>query len=913
MEPQTSADQMNHTAVETRSMRPVGGWRGERDRLNQMPAPDTPLPRGSIAFPLRLTALVCGSFLIGSTAAAASGGPVISSVSPDEVIEKPVPQPTITIMGENLCQPGNCFSQIGNPTVTITHTELDGVSFSAAASTNFSGTQATLPKSNAFNLLQAPLGVYDLTLTRPDGASTTVAGAFSLITEPEPDPGTIFMRVASRWGGPVHGADVSPDGTLAAIANGRMLRILDLSDESDPTELGSIYLEAIQDVKMSGGYAFVAAAGSYGFAVVDISDPASPELVWTGGGGTQYDVELFGDYAYVRPQSGGLRVFDISDPLNVVSHGAIPDGSLVDSIAIEGDRLYLGGHAGSPRLRIFDLAADPASPPLLGAMPVMNNTDVYSVAVAKDYAYLAERATGPNYTLTVVNVANPTDPILVNAIDSFQGFPTECRIAAAGGRLYVPESRGGIGTPVAGMWILDIASDPVEPILITTYQQHAHLDAPTHAVLATRDDRIYLWDEAEGFIVVDVSDSANPQRLGKYHSVAKLGPMAKQGDVLYVSDRIGGFTILNVADPDSPQVVSNYVRRPPYENPYPWTGNIVFVQTQGIAVDGEHAYITVSSLGLEVINIADPSNPMFLNTYPVMEPTTPCAINSPCCSYFIGLAVRNGLAHIGYRYTDGSTCAGGALLTVDVSDPQNMTQISLPSGGLGSRIALGEPDTAFVVGSDIVVGDVERYFKNICTPSAEFVHSVGPIFSNDVAWHKNALYVTRSDCSSCEDGLYIRDVADPTAPALLTLINSGQAVAVDVQNDRAYVRWAGNPFHLYDVSDPASPVLLHNLNLSQTNNGTTTNAVLADEPNVYVTNGSNDPVPSMGLEVIHVHGIVLPKIGDLTDDGVVNVFDLLMLLAAWGDCADCNDCPADLDGSCAVNVFDMLELLANWG
>lgn len=72
MEPQTSADQMNHTAVETRSMRPVGGWRGERDRLNQMPAPDTPLPRGSIAFPLRLTALVCGSFLISSTATAQS-------------------------------------------------------------------------------------------------------------------------------------------------------------------------------------------------------------------------------------------------------------------------------------------------------------------------------------------------------------------------------------------------------------------------------------------------------------------------------------------------------------------------------------------------------------------------------------------------------------------------------------------------------------------------------------------------------------------------------------------------------------------------------------------------------------------------------------------------------------------------
>ncbi|TVQ56910.1 MAG: hypothetical protein EA377_01615 [Phycisphaerales bacterium] len=54
-------------------------------------------------------------------------------------------------------------------------------------------------------------------------------------------------------------------------------------------------------------------------------------------------------------------------------------------------------------------------------------------------------------------------------------------------------------------------------------------------------------------------------------------------------------------------------------------------------------------------------------------------------------------------------------------------------------------------------------------------------------------------------------------------------------------------------------------------------------------------------------------VGDLTGDGVVNVFDLLELLAAWGPCDDPQNCPADLDGDGVVNVFDLLELLANWG
>jgi hypothetical protein len=52
---------------------------------------------------------------------------------------------------------------------------------------------------------------------------------------------------------------------------------------------------------------------------------------------------------------------------------------------------------------------------------------------------------------------------------------------------------------------------------------------------------------------------------------------------------------------------------------------------------------------------------------------------------------------------------------------------------------------------------------------------------------------------------------------------------------------------------------------------------------------------------------------DLNGDGVVNVLDLLILLDAWGACADCSDCDADFNGDCAVDVLDLLFLLDNWG
>ncbi len=52
--------------------------------------------------------------------------------------------------------------------------------------------------------------------------------------------------------------------------------------------------------------------------------------------------------------------------------------------------------------------------------------------------------------------------------------------------------------------------------------------------------------------------------------------------------------------------------------------------------------------------------------------------------------------------------------------------------------------------------------------------------------------------------------------------------------------------------------------------------------------------------------------GDVDGDGTVGIADLLALLALWGPCDDCNDCPADFDGDCMVGIMDFLTVLANW-
>lgn len=53
---------------------------------------------------------------------------------------------------------------------------------------------------------------------------------------------------------------------------------------------------------------------------------------------------------------------------------------------------------------------------------------------------------------------------------------------------------------------------------------------------------------------------------------------------------------------------------------------------------------------------------------------------------------------------------------------------------------------------------------------------------------------------------------------------------------------------------------------------------------------------------------------DITGDGVVDVFDLFMLLDGWGSCGEFDShCLADIDNDHVVNIFDLFELLGAWG
>jgi hypothetical protein len=81
-------------------------------------------------------------------------------------------------------------------------------------------------------------------------------------------------------------------------------------------------------------------------------------------------------------------------------------------------------------------------------------------------------------------------------------------------------------------------------------------------------------------------------------------------------------------------------------------------------------------------------------------------------------------------------------------------------------------------------------------------------------------------------------------------------------------------------------------------------------PGHYLLFAMVDDIPS----VARIIEVVQQVPGDTNGDGVVNIIDLLTVLASWGPCsAPPAACPGDVDGDLAVSFADLLIVLSNWG
>ena len=861
-----------------------------------------------------------------------AGGPppvVVDSIEPTEIVQGQVPQPELTIFGSNFIE--GLPSETNRPTVTLRQQGKGGAEFSALAWVNFQATVATLP-ADIINLLQAPLGVYDVIVTRPtDNASGTLEGAFT-VTDGQPGPGEIALMVRSAWGGPVN--DVEVVGNYAYAAIGRRLVILDVSEATNLFEVGSLNIPSgVRGVAVRDGYAFLAATKPYRFTVVDVSERTNPTLVWAGQGQPfSRDVQLYGNFAYVLGSST-VSVFDIGEVPNVVPLGELSVGGSggVATTTIVGDLLYVGSDSFEVKdeghfieIRIYDLSIDPLNPPLLGSETVFLNETHPSgkskaIAVEGNYAaWMTRHYNDPGYsnTLHIVDVSNPQDPVVVGNYNNTIQYAPFLDVDLSAGFAYVASSSNdGRGSPrhwvdSEGLMIFDVATDPTNPTLVSTFKTHGNVTG-----VKIVGNRAYVHDDGEGLIILDVTDPTNPERRGNYHSPAALRQMKKVGDLLYIADAWNGFTVLDVTDASHPEVVGVYLAE--------HIDDLLGVDARGIDVQENLVYLGAGHLGLEVVDVTNLASLILLGAFRIPPPAP------ATCSTFAAVTVWGDdprYASIGFEQhsCDGVT---GVFLNVDVTNPQDMFEAGRFTHGAprASKIELNDQGVAFL-GRSHPICDGPELTVDASIPVT--VLRWGDIESvADVALAGDTLYLASDELlDKGVSGLYVQDVTDPANPVLLAHVDENYplgsgvdlnlAYSIATQNERTYVigRGCAPPggcgvqiLYLFDTTYTSTPLLLDAVPHVGGGNG----GLYVDEPMVYATNGGG---PQAGLVLLEIVG--LNPIGDLDGDGSIGVKDLLILLGSWGPCADCKlpgDCPADLDDDCTVGVKDLLILLGNWG
>ena len=674
------------------------------------------------------------------------------------------------------------------------------------------------------------------------------------------------------WGGMINACEVVEG--FAYTGQGRKLTILDVSDPSDMVEVGFIDLNSfIHDLKVRDGYAYVGTHGDpYQFCVVDVSNPAAPELVWFHDSSIQErhgEVDLYGNYAYVTSDytGGDYEVFDISNPLAPVWMGESDfDQNNRRGVALEirGDLAYMSTSltGGTGAFQIFQLdPEDPLHPVLLSVIdgPVFDGRQPWDLGLEGDLACIVVQNSYPDTgdSVVVVNVVDPEAPFVAGEYSDFpapDGPDIGVHITFGSGIAYVhqvygPENVNGEYPLNLGLTVLDIATDPSNPTLITTLKTRCSILG--HVI---DGNTLYLRDE-EGLISVDVTDPSTPTPLDLFYSPTVMRRVEKSGDYLYVVDGWGGFAVLDVSNPAVPPLAARYKTE--------WDPDGYFSDSWDLVIHNDRLCLGAGLAGLEVFDISDPTNPQLLGR---VEDWPRNGVRSQA----VALDPTGTIAHIGTR-------PGVYLVNFDITNP-------------GGIVELGS--TVLGCGTGTRMHDLIRTADGIChaaTSCSIFTLDVSNAAEDPIllsrydgyAWMNldrtgNLLYVASASAFEDEFGVNILDASNPENLVRLGRRPLRDCHAVTVIDDRLLT--CGHPnsgetsLFAYHPTNPQPP--LGQIELNQTGYH-----MLANSMHQYIIGKDNVSHGSIGLRVYEMTGARSMVLADPIP-GVANTLNVFSVSGA---------------------------------
>ena len=238
---------------------------------------------------------------------------------------------------------------------------------------------------------------------------------------------------------------------------------------------------------------------TYGYRVASES-----ENMYADGG--VYDMVQVGNYLYAAVytiSAEGLRIYDVSDPENIIKVGGVvvPGGDYPNQIEVRGNYAYIGARGNADNVKIYDIS-NPTNPVLVNTF----TTALPSFEVLKiDESYLfTGTANGnagfPMENLEVFDITDPVNPVKTASITEADTVPN---FTVGNGFLYK------LSVPVSGGTKLKVYD-------LNSLALVNELDLPDLSPVGVNkidlfgDDTLYIsLNGSDDFAVVDVSDPAN--------------------------------------------------------------------------------------------------------------------------------------------------------------------------------------------------------------------------------------------------------------------------------------------------------------------------------------------------------------------------------------------------------------------
>ncbi len=577
----------------------------------------------------------------------------------------------------------------------------------------------------------------------------------------------------------------------ALFGLGPRLIVMDVSNPTSPTQISRSELlpGIVQGVAIDGDHAFVTARYG-GLHIFNISQLESLDLINTvqpqqpGCG----PIVLEEGIAYIACNSSGLFIVDVNDPVNpsVLSSDHF-SGPLV-SIAKYEKFIFLS-NAFAKNVNIIDVS-NPEEPQQVGVfdsatIPSLSEVFIQALDICNGHLCLAVA----NHGLAILDLADPTNPTLVG--NQTQFWPSG--VISSGQYAYVLDD-------LEGVRVFDI-TNPSQPqqvgLMPTTIGGFEFtVQQITERGLFITEDMLYIADPTYGLIMVDVSEPANPTRVGALMSPAPdtLINIKIHEGLAYLVSITGGFRILDISDPENMNELYFDDERK----------NITTQVPSGVEIVHSYALISDRNIPLRVYDVSTPHQAAQVRMVTGGETS---------------LTGEDLLVWGNYAYLSGCgkhdrNYPGSGICVIDISNPANpqpLQVVDLPNEhwflsikgqtlyALDGMVSQQDPEPLSLRILDISNPALPQLIKSIPIPALQ----TGIRTRTGICVNGDRLYI-----GTGMGGLKVYDITSPFdpveifVPAFSTL--SPYASALSTADSILFIN--GNM--AIDISDPDDPKLL---------------------------------------------------------------------------------------------------------